>query len=327
VLIKVEASSVNNTDINTRIGWYSKSITGATSGDRIATKASDASWSGEPLQFPRIQGADCYGEIVAVGQGVMDQRIGEKVLVRTLMRARTQFRRFHCWTFGSECDGGFAQYVTAPSADVFAINSDLSAEELGALPCSYSTAEGMLVRAEVGADDHVAITGASGGVGSAAVQLAKLRGAQVTAIASPSKHDAISELGADAVLPNGASLRQELQSNPACVIVDLVGGAGVSDRLASLRRGGRYATAGAIAGAIAEIDLRTIYLNDLTLFGCTAQEDEVFENLVSYVNAGRLKPRVAALYPLSAIREAQERFLKKDFVGKIALMPQTEWGA
>jgi len=94
-----------------------------------------------------------------------------------------------------------------------------------------------------------------------------------------------------------------------------------NERLSILRRGGRYATAGAIAEAMAEVDLRTIYLNDLSLFGCTAQEDEVFENLIAYIAAGRLIPALAATFPLSSIHEAQRRFLAKDFVGKIALIP------
>ncbi|HKU10012.1 MAG TPA: alcohol dehydrogenase catalytic domain-containing protein, partial [Sinomonas sp.] len=108
VLIEVGASAVNNTDINTRIGWYSKAVTtgtnagGATGFEKITDD--DASWSGVALSFPRIQGADVCGQIVTVGEGVPETRIGERVLVRNMLRTPVDYRPFECWTFGSECD-------------------------------------------------------------------------------------------------------------------------------------------------------------------------------------------------------------------------------
>ena len=103
VLIQVTGASVNNTDINTRIGWYSKSISGETNAG--ASKGfeqvnhQDASWSGIPLQFPRIQGADCCGYIVAVGENVDKKRIGERVLVRNMLRGYVDEKTNQCWTF------------------------------------------------------------------------------------------------------------------------------------------------------------------------------------------------------------------------------------
>lgn len=325
VLIRVRASSVNNTDINTRIGWYSKAVTGATgdggSGGLVDADAADAGWAGVPLSFPRIQGADAAGEIVAVGERVSADRIGERIVVRTLMRAPAAFRPFECWTFGSECDGGFAQFAVAPAADTFAVQTPLSDAELGAIPCAYSTAENMLVRASVTGDDTVLVLGASGGVGVAAVQLAKLRGAQVMAVAQGDKAAAVAALGADRVVPRGASLRDALGPRSVSVVVDLVGGAGFEGLLDLVRRGGRYVTAGAIAGPLVTLDLRTLYLNDLTLFGCVAQEDVVFANLLTYLRDGRLRPRIARTFRLAEIHRAQELFLTKRFVGKIALVP------
>ena len=105
------------------------------------------------------------------------------------------------------------------------------------------------------------------------------------------------------------------------VVVDVVGGAGVSELLSLLRRGGRYAIAGAIGGPLSEIDLRTIYLNDLSLFGCTFQEDEVFENVVRYINSGQIHPVVSQTYSLSEIHRAQEDFISKKFPGKLVLVP------
>ena len=144
VLIKVTAAGINNTDINTRIGWYSKQVTEATglggAGGFTQIDDSDATWSGVPMTFPRIQGADCCGRIVAVGEDVADARLGERVIVRALMRSYVDFRPFECWTLGSECDGAFAQYVKAPARETFKVDCDWSDAELASIPCAYSTA-------------------------------------------------------------------------------------------------------------------------------------------------------------------------------------------
>lgn len=321
VLIRVAASAVNNTDINTRIGWYSKKIEVETSAAADAQPdAEDASWSGVPLQFPRIQGADACGHIVAVGEGVDPARIGERVLVRNMLRSYVDFRPYECWTFGSEIDGGFAQFTVAPSREVFAVRSDWSDAELASIPCAYSTAENMLHRAGVRAE-RVLVTGASGGVGSAAVQLAKRRGATVIAVCGASKAAEVRALGADRVIDRGADLVQELGRNAIDVVIDMVGGPGFPQLLDVLRPGGRYAVAGAIAGPLCTLDLRTVYLKDLTLFGCTFQEDEVFQNLIRYIETGEIRPVVARTYPLAEIAQAQADFLTKAHTGKLVLLP------
>lgn len=324
VLIQVEAAGINNTDINTRIGWYSKAVHGdtnatATTGTDQADD-DDASWSGVPLVFPRIQGGDVYGKIVAVGEDVDASRIGEAVIIRNLMRHYVDRRPYECWTYGSDCDGGFAQFAVAPSDESFAVHSDLSPVELGTISIAFTTAEGMLYRAGIGAE-RVVITGASGGVGLAAVELAKLRGAEVIAVCSQSKADAVLAAGADRVIDRGADIVAKLGSRSVDAVADVVGGDGVNDLLTLLRRGGRYATAGAIAGPLVEIDLRTVYLDDLSLFGCTFQEDAVIENVVRYIDEGRLKPLVSKTYPLSEIHQAQEDFIAKRYPGKLVLIP------
>lgn len=325
VLIKVKAAGINNTDVNTRIAWYSKSVSGETNEGATSgfdeSEGADGSWSGKPIRFPRIQGADCYGIIVAVGSGVEENRIGEHVLVRTMLRSPVDYRQYECWTFGSDCDGGFAQYAVAPSSDVYRVDSELSPEELGAIPCAYGTAEGMLVKANVNETDRVLVTGASGGVGSAAVQLAKIRGAEVIAIAARTKTDAVKKLGADQVIDRNADLVNSLGPESITVIVDLVAGSSWSAFLPLLKRGGRYVVAGAIAGPIVEMDVRTLYLKDLSLYGCAAQEDVVFENIVNYLKKGLLKPTVAKVFPLREIVDAQKMFIEKSFVGKIVLCP------
>ena len=316
VLVRVGASAVNNTDVNTRTGWYSKAVRGdtgsaATEGYGGASDA-DGAWSGA-LSFPRIQGADCCGEIVAVGEGVDAGRIGERVLLRPMygpMAAGPDA----LITFGSERDGGFAEYTTAEATNVLVIDSTLSDLELASFPCAFSTAEGMIQRAGLGAE-RVLITGASGGVGSAAVQLAKRRGAHVTAQTSPAKIDALKALGADEALDRDATLPEDAFD----VVLDLVGGGRWPNLLDALVTRGRYVTSGAIAGPIVELDLRTLYLKDLTLIGSTRQEPGVFSDLVGYIERGEIRPLLAESYPLKNLRRAQEAFLEKSHMGKIGI--------
>ena len=324
VLIKVAAAGVNNTDINTRIGWYSKKIsrdthTGGADGFSEVDDE-DASWSGTPLQFPRIQGADVCGRIVAVGSHVGAARIGERVLVRNMLRSYVDYRPYECWTLGSECDGGFAEYCKAPARETHAVQCDWSDIELASIPCAYSTAEGMLHRAHVGAE-RVLVTGASGGVGSAAVQLAKRRGAEVIASASSSKAQQVLAVGADRVIDRDADILEAVGKDAVDVVVDLVAGDSWPQLLKVLKCGGRYATAGAIAGPMVELDVRTLYLKDLSFFGCTFQDDIVFENLVQYIERNEIQPLVSATYPLKDIVKAQQDFLDKQYVGKLVLIP------
>ncbi len=324
VLIQVGGAGINNTDINTRIGWYSKSVTESTnSGGGTGFEADtdeDGSWTGRPLVFPRIQGADCAGRIVAVGAGVDHERIGERVLVRAMQPDPDSDAPMACVTIGSEYDGGFAQFVVTGSANALAVNSDWSDSDLASLPCAYSTAEGMLHRADVGAG-RVLITGASGGVGSAAIQLAKRRGAHVIAVAGRSKLDAVRALGADEVVAREDDLGERVTAGSINVVLDVVAGPGFGDLLDALRPGGCYVTSGAIAGPIVDLDVRVLYLKDLTFFGSTYQPNEVFENLVRYVEANEIRPQVAATYPLAEIVAAQEDFLSKRHVGKLVLIP------
>ena len=323
VVIQVAASGVNNTDINTRIGWYSKSVTGQTNAGAESgfddVNDDDASWPGEALQFPRIQGADCCGEIVATGEGVDPSRSGERVLVRT-MQGVSDDDDYRCITMGSEMDGGFAQYVVVRASEAFAVQSDMTDAELASFPCAYSTAENMVDRAGVKAGETVLITGASGGVGSAAVQLVKRRGARVIAVCSKDKIPQLLELGADQAVDRKQSLTAALESSSVDVVIDLVAGEQWRELPDLLRYGGRYAVAGAIGGPIVEMDVRTLYLKDLTFLGCTYQPRHVFENLIRYIKAGELKPLVSKTYPLRDIRQAQQDFMAKQFTGKLVLI-------
>ena len=309
VLIKVGAAGINNTDINTRVGWYSKG-----DGD-----AEDASWGGQALSFPRIQGADICGKVIDIGAGADRELIGKRVLVEPCLRESNGEPLVSPWYIGSECDGGFADYVTVATRHAYPIETTLSDAELASFPCSYSTAENMLTRAQVTENDTLLITGASGGVGSGAIQLAKARGARVIAVAGDKKQHSVLDAGADQALVRGDSLEAVLGENAVDVVIDLVGGEEWPELLNILRPFGRYAVSGAIAGPIVALDLRTLYLKDQQFMGCTVLEEGVFSRLVGLIERGEIKPLLARSFPLESLPKAQAFFLEKEFTGKLVI--------
>jgi NADPH:quinone reductase-like Zn-dependent oxidoreductase len=324
VLVRVLAAGVNNTEINTRLGWYSATVTTSTekaSGkeEEKATHKADGGWN-EETPFPFIQGTDCCGCVAAVGPGGDERLLGLRVLIRSCMRTEGFESMENIW-MASDFDGAFAQYVRVPAGEVFPVNCDWSDAELGSIPCAYATAENMLHRADVRKGEHVLIAGASGGVGSAAVQLAKRRGARVTGIAGRAKMGLLPAIGADGVIARGDDIVAALGEKSVDVVVDNVGGPGFEDMLKVIRRGGRYVSSGAIGGPLVTLDMRTFYLKDITLIGCTAWDEPVFPNLVSYIERGEIKPLIAKTFPLEEISDAQRGFLEKKHVGKFVLIP------
>lgn len=303
VLVRVLAAGVNMTDINTRKGWYG--------GEGRA-----AGWAGE-MAFPRIQGSDLCGRIVALGDGVSDLAPGARVICPTNQHEPTQANPIHFVSIGSEFDGAFAQYCVVKARHLHDVTaSPLSDIEIGAMPCAYGTAHNLLTRAALAVGERVLVTGASGGVGLAAVQLALLRGAEVTAQCSLSKSAPLRRFGASILsrdtTPRAASFD---------VVIDVVGGDGFQDRLDALRPGGRYATSGAVGGPMVKGDLRRVYLNDLTILGATHQPREVFAGLVTIINTARIRPVVSKTYPLRDIAQAQADLAAGRYPGKLVLVP------
>jgi NADPH:quinone reductase-like Zn-dependent oxidoreductase len=303
VLVKVLAAGVNMTDINTRIGWYG--------GEGRA-----AGWAGA-LAFPRIQGSDLCGRIVALGEGAGDLKVGARVVCQTVQHEPTAANPVHFVSLGSEYDGAFAQYCLVPARHLHDVSaSPLTDIEIGAMPCAYGTAHNLLARAGVAVGERVLITGASGGVGLAAVQLALLRGAEVTAQCSLSKSEPLRAMGA-AILSRDTQPPQRRFD----VVIDVVGGEHWQERLDALVPGGRYATSGAVGGPLVKGDLRRIYLNDLTIYGATHQPREVFAGLVTIINTARLRPVVSQTYPLRDIDAAQADLAVGRYPGKLVLVP------
>jgi len=284
VLIKVGACGLNNTDVNTRTGWYSKKVTEATTGSAYEeVNDEDPTWGGAPISFPRIQGADAAGTVVAVGINANPDLIGKRVITDGWLRDWDDpFNKDSSGYFGSECDGGFAQYTKTHFRNAGVVDCDLTDAELATFSCSYSTAEGMLARANVTSKDTVLVTGASGGVGSALIQLAKRRGACVVGLASENKHSQMQHLGADALLPRdpdnlSVALQQATGRDTVSVVADIVGG----DTFGSLIH--------------------------------------IFSDLIGYIERKEVKPMLAASYPLTDLRDAQQAFIDKKHVGNIAV--------
>ena len=322
LLLRVLAAGVNNTEINTRLGWYSSSVTSGTEdfaeAERDDGDIVDGGWN-ETTPFPLIQGTDCCGEVVTAGDGADEARLGQRVLVRACMRVDGFDSLENLW-MASDFDGAFAQYVRVPASEVFAVDCDWSDAELATLPCAYGTAENMVHRAAVGAGDRVLVPGASGGVGSAVAQLCKRRGAEVVGIAGRSKLDTVRALGVDAVARE-TDLVAEFGERSFDVVIDNVAGDGFSNLPKLMRQGGRYASSGAIAGPMVQFDMRDFYLKDLNLIGCTAWDEPVFPNLVGYVERGEIRPLLAKTFPLADIATAQAEFLEKKHFGNFVLLP------
>lgn len=325
VLVKVKACGLNNTDVNTRTGWYSRGVTDATTGgtfDKVADE--DAGWDGG-IQFPRIQGGDPAGVVAAVGEGVDDSLIGKRCLVDTIIRDWNEPMNYDkCNYLGSAVDGGFADYLVIDQQNVCPVETDWNDAELATIAISYSTAENMLVRAGVGEGDTVLIPGASGGVGSALVQLANRRGANTIALASEAKQAEVARLNPTALLPRQpenlkAALREAIGQDTVSVVADVVGGSQFPALIEVLERGGRYTCSGAIAGPIVEFDLRNFYLKDLLFFGNTIFQPGVFQSLVKYIEADEIRPMLAASYPLEDLHAAQQAFIDKKHTGNIVV--------
>ena len=324
VLIQVLAAGVNNTEINTRLGWYSDSVTTGTeqASDDEADNITDGGWN-ESTPFPFIQGTDCCGRVVKVASSQFDPLIGCRVLVRACMRSNGFDSLENRW-MGSDFDGAFAQYVVVPAGEVFKIDCDWSDVELATIPCAYGTAENMVHRARVTSADTVLVTGASGGVGSAVVQLVKRRGAKVIAISSATKFDHLQQLGADQIFERGADLTQVLGDRSVDVAFDNVAGESFGSILKVLTLGGRYASSGAISGPLVTLDMRHFYLKYLNLIGCTCWDEPVFQNLISYIEKGEIKPLVARTFALKDMGQAQQLFLDKNHFGNFVLVPPTD---
>ncbi|MEX0419120.1 alcohol dehydrogenase family protein [Spiribacter sp. 388] len=322
VLLAVHACGMNNTDVWVREGAYGSD----TDPQAVSTWRRGRS----TLTFPRIQGTDSVGVIVAVGEGVPGSRIGERVVVDFSLYNRDDDSLADIDYIGHGRDGGYAEYQCVPAENAHAVETDLSDAELATFCCAYLTGEHMLERAGVQAGERVLVTGASGGVGSGIVQLCRARGAIPYAVTREDKADALKTIGAEAVVDRAAedwvaAVDEATGGEAIDVVADLVGGPHFNDLLRILRPEGRYTTAGAIAGPVVDLDLRTMYLKQLQLHGSSQGRRSDFRRLLGYVLDGRIRPLLHGTYRLSDFHRAQTDFMDKDYVGKLVVVPDRHW--
>ena len=335
VLVKVTATAKNNTDRKAREGLYPTKEKG---------DVTSFAMGGEPtLTFPRIQGADIVGQVVAVGEGVDDARIGERGLLDFNLYADE--RRDINLTpdyYGHGADGGFAEYVALPSDQFHHVpKPDLADAELASMGmCSYQTAYHMMTSARIKAGERVLVTGASGGVGTALIQLCRIVGATPYALSQQSKADALKALGAEAVLDRSDMERFEERVKavtggaPIDAVMDLAGGE-MTDRfidtmifdMNSRNDYPRLSIAGASAGNLSEIMWTRIYLYQVQIFGVSHGTREEADQLVEWIRGGQLKPVLHAAFRLSDLHEAERYFVNRGsgYLGKIVIVPDSEW--
>ena len=337
VLVEVSATAKNNTDRKAREGLYPT---------KDKTDTTSFAIGGTPsLTFPRIQGADIVGRIVACGQGVAPERVGERGLVDFNIYAgeRDDINLLPDY-YGHGADGGFAEYVVVPAAQFHEIaNTDLADAELAALGmCSYQTAYHMMTSANIVAGERVLVTGASGGVGTALIQLCRIVGAVPYALSTADKAEALLALGAAHVFDRHDTtdfveqVRTATGGAPLDAVMDLVGGAATPRFIQAMtfdmsqrQSYPRLSIAGASENNVSELLWTVIYLYQVQIFGVSHGTPNEARQLVAWIRDGRLKPVLHGAFRLSDLHACERYFVNRGsaYLGKIVVVPDSQWAA
>jgi len=305
VIVAVKACSLNYHDLFTRNGM-----------------------PGITLDLPRICGLDAAGEIAEVGVNVKDWSVGDRILVDPRDRVGIGL-------FGETVDGGLAEYARVPAHQLIKMPDNVSFADAASLPVAYGTAHRMMVtRGRVGADDKVLILGASGGVGTGAVLLAKIMGAEVVACgSSQAKLDALTGMGADHVIDySEVDFVKEIwklydkphrrkDAGGVTVAVNFTGGDTWVKSMKCLRRGGRLLTCGATAGYDPATDLRYVWSFEFDILGSNSWEPEDLTALLNMISEGKLKVPIHHAYPLAEAKEALRVIEDREVIGKVIVAP------
>jgi len=291
-------------------------------------------WKGLNLAMPHIPGSDLVGDIAAVGEQVTGWQVGQRVTANPgiwcghcefcLRGEHSLCRTFHI--LGEHVRGSYAEYVKVPARNLIAVPDGISDEMAAAAPLVFLTAWRMLIsRAKLRAGESVLVVGSGGGVNSAAIQIAKLAGATVFALAgNGAKAAKARELGAiEAFDYHDAGWSKQLYAatgrRGVDVVVDNVGEATFPLSLRALTKGGRLVTVGATTGPQSHADIRVIFSKQISIIGSTMGTQPEFEQVMQLVWAGQLRPLIDKIYPLDAYRAALERMLRGEQIGKILL--------
>ena len=313
VLVRVQACAMNHLDLHIRRGI-----------------------PGMKLPLPHILGSDVAGTVAAVGVEVTAWRPGDEVLVnpgvscgrcQACLSGRDNLCREYA-ILGEHTHGGYAEYVKVPLANVVSKPSRLSFPEAAAVPLVFLTAWDMLVAgAGVRPEETVLVWGAGSGVGSAAIQIAKVFGARVIAIAGADwKLEQARSLGADETVNHrtqqvGDEVRRLTDRRGVDIVFEHVGQATWDVSLKALARGGRLVTCGATSGFAAQTDLRFVFSRQLLIRGTFVGSKGTLFDILRLVEAGRLRPVVHEVIPLRDVRRAHETMERSEQFGKLVLVP------
>jgi alcohol dehydrogenase len=304
VVIRVRASSFNYHDVFTVRGM-----------------------PGIKVPLPVVIGLDMAGEITEVGPGVTDRKVGDRVLVNPLNKTKG--------LMGEMLDGGMAEYCLVAADQLIAMPAGVSFEEAAALPVAYGTAHRMLITHDtVKKGDRVLILGASGGVGTGCIILAKHLGAEVIACtSSPEKMQKLKELGSDEVLnvkdtdfskwaveKYGKPQRRSYDGG-VDVVINFTGGDTWHPSLRCLKRGGRLLVCGATAGYDPKEDLRYIWSFELKVIGSNSFYDEDLQALMKLIAEDKMKPVIDKVLPLEQAREGLRLIQDREVIGKVVVAP------
>ena len=313
VRVRLKAAALNHMDLWVRTGW-----------------------PGIRLTYPHITGADGAGEIEGLGSGVEGWSLGERVVIDSVLSdgtcefcLRGEDNRCVDWhLLGESVRGTLAEYVVVPARNLLRLPAHVSFEQAAAAALVFHTAwHSLITRGALHGGESVLIVGASGGVNTASLQIARLMGAQVYVVgSSAAKLEQARGLGAQVVIDRSheadwsRAVYQQTGKRGVDVVVDNVGTTfPLSFR--ALRKGGRLLTVGNTGGAKFEIDNRFLFGKHLTVIGSTMGTRADFDQVMSLVFSGRLRPVIDKVYPLNELREAEARLERNEQFGKIVLLP------
>ena len=302
---------------------------------RIAVKATSLNYHdlftrrgmpGINLPLPLVVGSDIAGEVVEVAGGVVEATIGNRVLIDPLNMQRGMI--------GERWNGGRAEYCVADAKQLVPIPDTVSYEIAACIPLAYATAHRMMVtRGDVKAEDTVLVMGASGGVGTACVLLAKRAGATVISCASTEeKLERLKDLGSDHgvnyVEQDMREASWEIAGKPRItgeggvdLLVNCTGGGSWIDSTRCMRKGGRLVTCGATAGFEDQIDIRYVWPYEHSLLGSNGWHRSDIVTMLEYAAEGSLLPVIDRVMPLEEVHEAERLMEEREVFGKIVLQP------
>ena len=311
ILVRVRACALNHLDL-----WVRKGIPGV------------------EIPMPHIPGSDISGEIAKVSDGIAHLRVGQRVLLAPGLScgncpqcaAGNDNLCRHYTLFGCKVDGGYAEFVKSPAVNAIPIPEHMTFEQAAAFPLVFLTAWHMLItRAGLKPGEDVLVLGAGSGVGSAAIQIAKVVGARVIATAgSEEKLAKARELGADDTILHGASewsrdVRQLTNRRGVDVVFEHVGEETWDESLKSLAPAGRLVTCGATTGFDGKIDIRYLFSRNLSILGSYMGSRAELFDAVKLASRHLLKPVIDKVFPLAQAVEAQRRLENRKQFGKIVL--------